>query len=264
MTSTVEVAGIQSEHHVGGGTEPSAPPLVLIHGAAGHHLFWPPEIRRLPGWEVYAVDLPGHGGSLPPAESTVGGYADRLGDWLRGLGLAEVVLAGHSMGAAIALTLALRLESVAGLVLIGAGASLPVHPDLIRLSESRQTFPEAVDRIVRGSFSRSSDAHLVALARQRMLEGDPAILLLDFQACARFDVTHQLGDVRCPALVICGAEDRMTSEAQNRRLALGLPGGELQVLAGAGHMAMLEQPQAVAGLIGAYLHGLRPKARPAG
>lgn len=211
------------------------------------------------GWDVYAVDLPGHGQTAPPAESTVGGYAGRLLDWMRGSNLGSVVLAGHSMGAAIALTMALRLESVAGLVLIGAGPSLPVHPELIRLSESRQTLPEAVERVVRGSFSRSADARLVALARQRMLEADPAVLHLDFQACARFDLTHQLGEVTCPVLVICGADDRMTTEAQNRRLAESLPAGELQVLEGGGHMVMLEQPDAVAGCMADFLRRLAPE-----
>jgi pimeloyl-ACP methyl ester carboxylesterase len=256
MTSTVESAGIQAAYYAGGGPDFSGPPLVLIHGAAGHHLFWPPEIRRMANQEIYAVDLPGHGASPPPAESTIGGYAGRLVEWLRGQDLGGVVLAGHSMGAAIALTMALRLESVAGLVLIGAGACLPVHPELLSLIENRQTFPEAVERIVRGSFSRSADAHLVALARQRMLEVDPAILHQDFMACSRFDVSHQLVEVARPVQVICGAEDRMTPEAQNRQLAKGLPHAELRVVAGAGHMVMLERADEVAQSIAGFLAGL--------
>jgi pimeloyl-ACP methyl ester carboxylesterase len=246
MPTTAESVGIRFTVHKGGGRETSRPPLVLIHGAGGHRLFWPTQIRRLPQQVVYALDLPGHGESPPPGESTVGGYAARILDWMRAVDVREAVLVGHSMGAAIALTAALRSQAVVGLVLLGSGGSLPVHPELLRLTEARDTFPMAVERVVRGSFSRSTDQHFVELAHQRMLAADPAVFHMDFVACSHFDVRRQLGQIGCPGLVVCGAEDRMTSPEQNRALAEGLPEAELFLVPEAGHMVMLERPEAVA------------------
>ena len=50
-------------HIYEGSEEGRRPPVVLIHGAGGTHLHWPSEVRRLPGYRVLALDLPGHGKS---------------------------------------------------------------------------------------------------------------------------------------------------------------------------------------------------------
>jgi pimeloyl-ACP methyl ester carboxylesterase len=167
--------------------------------------------------------------------------------------IVEAVLVGHSMGAAVALTAALRSQAVSGLVLLGAGSALPVAPEFIELSESRETFRQAVDRMVRGSFDRAADPRFVELARERLLVVDPTVFHLDFVACSHFDVGQQLDQITCPALVMCGETDRMTRPEQNEALADGLPQGELFVVPGAGHMVMLEQPEAVAAKLGDFL-----------
>jgi pimeloyl-ACP methyl ester carboxylesterase len=162
------------------------------------------------------------------------------------------------MGAAVTLAAALRSQAVKGLVLLGAGSSLPVAPEFIQLSESRDIFQEAVERMLRGSFSRETDPRFIELARERMQAVDPAIFHLDFVACSHFDVRSQLDQIVCPALVICGEADRMTPPAQNEALAQELPQGEFFVVQGAGHMVMLEKPEAVAGKLAAFLDSRIP------
>lgn len=106
------------------------PPLVLIHGAGGMNLYWPLQIRRLPGYDVYAIDLPGHGKSdTCDGQQTIGDYGKYFVQWLESIHLRRAVFIGHSLGGAIALTLAIHHpEYVVGLVLIGSGARLRGPP----------------------------------------------------------------------------------------------------------------------------------------
>jgi pimeloyl-ACP methyl ester carboxylesterase len=117
-------AGLYYFHHEGGSA--GKPPMVLLHGAGGDYLVWPPEIRRLPGIRVYALDLPGHGKSGGPGCQSVEDYARAVVGLMDAVGLWRAAFVGHSMGGAIALTLALDFpERTAGLGLVSC---LFLHP----------------------------------------------------------------------------------------------------------------------------------------
>jgi pimeloyl-ACP methyl ester carboxylesterase len=229
--------------------------LVLVHGAGGSHLSWPPQLRRLPGLRVYALDLPGHGRSADAGQASIPAYAQALAAWLSACGLNRVILAGHSMGSAIALRLALdHPDRVDRLVLIGAGARLRVHPDLLQKSGDPATFLEAVSLVVEWSYAEQAPPDLVRLARRRLEETPPQVLQADFQACNGFDITDSLEQVRQPALVVCGQADRMTPPKYASFLASRLPGARLVVIPRAGHMVMLERPDEVAAKVASFLN----------
>jgi pimeloyl-ACP methyl ester carboxylesterase len=234
------------------------PPLVLIHGAGGTHLYWPPEIRRLPGYCVYAVDLPGHGKSENcDGQQTIGDYARHLVGWLESVQLRRAVFVGHSMGSAIALAMAIHHpEYVVGLGLISAGARLRVNPDILSYAADQTTFMKATDLMVSYSFSANTSPHLVELASRRMLETRQSVFLGDLRACNCFDVMDYLGSVDQPTLVVCGAEDRMTPLRFAQYLSNCLPHAQLSVIPNAGHMVMLEQSRLVADGLLSFLGAL--------
>lgn len=237
---------IWSSLNGGGSVFEADPPLVLIHGAGGSHLHWAPTTRRLSGRSVYAIDLPGHGQSSGGAIATIEGYVEALASWLRQRDLQRPVLVGHSMGGAIALSAALKMpEGLGGLVLVGTSDHLPVNPTLLRMLEKDETYRDAVDLIVRWSFSPTAEPRLVELSRKRMLEVPRDVVHADFRACERFDVQGRLGEIRLPTLVTCGAEDKMTPERNVRRLTQGIPDSRFELIQGAGHMVMLERPAAL-------------------
>lgn len=238
-------AGIYYQQHEDT-TDQDEPGLVFIHGAGGNHLYWPFNLRRLPGCRVYAVDLPGHGRSGGPGQRTIAGYGERIVQWLQAIHLRRIVFVGHSMGSAIALWLALEApQQVGGLVLIGAAAELKVNPALIASAANPANFSQTVETVIHWSFSHQTPSQLTRLATRRMLEASPSLLQGDFLACDSFNVQARLPEIHCPTLVVCGEEDKMTPPISARSLAENIAGASLEIIPSAGHMAMIEQPQAV-------------------
>ncbi len=231
------------------------PPLLLVHGSGGTHLHWPSELRRLDNAAVYALDLPGHGKSGGAPSTSISEKAEAVLAVLADARRPRAVIGGHSLGSAIALTLALSYpERVAGLVLVGAGAKLRVAPEI--LGRVEKDFIGAVSLIVEWMFGPAAPARLKDLAQQRMLEVDPRVLLGDWQACNQFDVMERLGEIKAPALVVCGEQDRLTPPKYAQFLKDKIAGAELRLVPGAGHMVMLEQPKEVATAVLAFMEAV--------
>jgi pimeloyl-ACP methyl ester carboxylesterase len=238
--SSLVVAGekLTYTHHPGA-AHAAAPPLLLIHGAGGNALHWPGALRRLADRTVYALDLPGHGHSTGQPRRTIGAYAEVVRDFMDALGLTRGVLAGHSMGGAIALEFALRYPGrLAGLILAATGACLPIAPEL--LQSLRDDLPAALAWLAERAHGAQADPNLDRIYRRRLRETAPAVLEADFLAGAAFDRRADVAAIRLPTLVIGGAADRMTPVALSQFLAAQIPGAELLIAPAAGHMVILE------------------------
>jgi pimeloyl-ACP methyl ester carboxylesterase len=229
--------------------------LVLIHGAGGSYLHWPAEIRHLAGENILAIDLPGHGASEGGGEETIDAYTVSVLEFMDYLDIGRAVIVGHSMGSAIAQRLSLDSpDLIRGLILIGAGAKLSVHPKLIEYCSSERTSPEAVSLVMEWVFSPQADRRLVELAGQRMAEIPASVMLADFKACDAFDVRNEVQEIQQPAMVICGEDDQMTPVRFSEYLIDKLSDVRLEIVPHAGHMVMLEQPEIVAELIKNFLN----------
>lgn len=234
---------------------PGSVPVLFVHGAGGNALLWGAVLNGLRGLDTLAIDLPGHGRSPGPGSASISAYADAtlaLADALR---LPELVLAGHSMGSAVALELALREPGrVCGLALLSATARMVVAPVL--LQQLVEDPPAARRLIVEAGYGPEVGERLRRLGAEQLAGVAPEVLHSDFCACSAFDVRSRLGEVRCPALVLCGSEDRLTPSKYVRALAEGLPNARFQLLPGAGHMLPMEAPEAVAKALLPFLTSL--------
>lgn len=226
--------------------------LVLIHGAAGSHLDWPPEVRQLPHTAVFALDLPGHGRSAGPGQDNIEGYTAVVNAFITQLGLQHVVLLGHSMGGAIVQELGHdQPDWLAGLILLGTAATMPVSPAI--LNQIKTDYPAVIDFLVKYQWARDVPDSLRELSRQRLAQNDTAVVYGDFFACDQFDARPYLAKIKLPTLVIGGTQDKMTPFAQSEHLAATIPHAELVAIPDAGHFLALEQPAAVSTAVGNFI-----------
>ena len=107
------------------------------------HTIWALQTRWFAwhGYGVLAIDLPGHGKSDGPALKSIGDMAAWMGRLVEACGADNVSLVGHSMGSLISLAAAASAaDRISGLALLGVGAMMPVHPDL--LAATKSTIPQ--------------------------------------------------------------------------------------------------------------------------
>jgi len=252
-----EETGIYYSVYEGGKSELA--PVVLIHGAGGSHLTWPVEIRRLAGQRVIAVDLPGHGKSRGAGQQSIPAYADQVQNLLARLGLPESVLVGHSLGGAVALTIALKYpRQVAGLGLIATGAYMGVESELLQELSNPVTASCGLRKLEALSFSPYTDPALVGQVMRGLRDVRPSLLLADWLACSNFDLREMVTQIQAPAWVACGTDDHITPLAYAHFLANTLPAAELQMFPRAGHMLIQEQAGAVAQGLSDFLTGRLP------
>ncbi len=174
---------------------------------------------------------------------------------LDALNVRQVALGGHSMGGAIAQTIALDYpERVAGLVLMGTGAKLRVAPTL--LDGVLKNFEESLALIAEWSFGPTAPAELRQLGIKVMKETGSTVLHGDFLACDRFDVSGRLAEIQVPTLVIGGTADKMAPLKFSRSLAAKIPNARLKSVEGAGHMFVLERPDLVAAAVAQFMTSL--------
>ncbi len=227
------------------------PPAMLIHGAGLTHAAWAGPRRGLArnGRTVLAIDLPGHGRSAGPPLTTIAALADWIVRLLDALAVERVGLAGHSLGALVALDVAARYPArVSGLALVGAALQMPVHPAL--LQAARDDLPAAVAMICRWGQGdrRGSDptgAKKAGGAIERIMQRTkPGVLAAGLAACDAYsDASERAAAVRCPTVMLAGESDRMTPAKGGADLAAAITGASFVVVPGGGHMLPIDNPR---------------------
>ena len=218
--------------------------VLFIHGAGGGQYTWSYQKGFFEReFDPIIIELPGHGESGGEGEEEIGKYAKHVYAFLKALGLQKVFLVGHSMGGAITQTLALtHPEMVKGIVLVGTGARLKVFPMI--LDGIKSNFEETVRKINQFAFSRKVQADLIEKSLPFMLQCRPEVLYGDFLACDRFDVMNEVEKIFLPTLILCGDDDQLTPVKYSEFLNSRIKDSKLDVLPNAGHMVMMEAPQA--------------------
>jgi pimeloyl-ACP methyl ester carboxylesterase len=254
----IQVNGSTTYCYTGGKPFDAAKPtVVFIHGVLNDHSVWALQSRYMAnhGWNVLAVDLPGHCRSAGEAPASVEAGADFIAALLDAAGLQRAALVGHSFGSLIALEAAARLGTrVSHLVLVGTAYPMKVSPALI---DAALNEPEKALRMV-NVFSRSTLAPPsgagfwvynagMALGR-KVLRSNTAVNVFrrGFVACDSYANGEQaIAAVQCPVLFALGAQDQMTApKAAQGLVAAARAAGKLVDITHlpVGHNQMSEDP----------------------
>ena len=247
------------------------PPVVLIHGnMVSERDFEASGLsdRLARDHRVIAIDRPGFGHSTRPRDRlwTPAAQARLLHAALAELGVEQAVVVGHSMGAMVAMALALdHPEDVRRLVLLGgyyypsaridalltAPVALPVLGDVMRYTVTAVSARLLLNRLVEAMFApREVPGYFVpALSREMMVR--PVQLRANAEDAAFMvpqakSSSERHRELRMPVAIVAGAEDKVIDvEAQSRRLHRELKGSTLAIVAGAGHMVHHAAPDDV-------------------
>lgn len=223
--------------------------LFFIHGAGCTEDVF--RAQRSAFEDSVAVTLPGRRG-VSGAPDTIEAFADALHPQLERFD--RVVLCGNSMGGAIALELALRGDPrIGGVVLLGSGARLRVASTVFVSLET--DFEAGARGLAPMLFAKPSPA-LEEPQVAGMLEVGRGQTIRDFRACDGFDVTGRVASLDLPLLAVTGDRDVMTPPKFALWFADRVPGTEARILPGAGHLAMIEQPDETNDAIRAFLQRL--------
>ena len=268
----IAVKGANTYCYTGGKPiDSTQPTVVFIHGVLNDHSVWILQSRYFAhhGWNVLAVDLPGHCKSEGEAPDSVEAAAGFIGDLLDAVGVQKAALVGHSWGSLIALEAASRLtKRVSHLVLVGTAYPMKVSPALIEASLnepmkalhmvnvfSRSTLAAPPSALGPGTWVFGAG---MALGR-RVLASNPKVNIFHrgFVACDRFANGEQaIVAITCPVLFLLGAQDQMTQPKSAKGLIEAAKGaGKTVQLVNlpVGHHQMTEAPEATLAAIWNFL-----------
>ncbi|HEX7364755.1 MAG TPA: alpha/beta hydrolase [Dehalococcoidia bacterium] len=227
--------------------------LIFVHGAGNTGLAWHYQTKCFADSE--AINLPGH----PEGKlcTSIDQYVEWLHEYIRRKGYTKPVIAGHSMGGAIAQMYALSYpQEIGALVLIGTGARLRVHPDFLKiLEDSIDGSDEWLRNVLEPPYSLV-DPEVKQKIISGVMEVGVAMQLNDFRCCDKFDIMDKVNQITMPALVICGSADEMTPLKYAQYLADKITGSRLVVVEGGTHLCHVEKPAEVNQAIEEFLANL--------
>ncbi|MBN8704317.1 MAG: alpha/beta hydrolase [Bacteroidetes bacterium] len=229
-------------------------PVVLIHGFPLSSQIWQNQESLSTQYTLITPELPGMGETPYEEPFSIESLADGLADALKSNGFERAIILGHSMGGYIALAFASKWPSmVAGLGLVAS------HP-YADSSEAKSGRRQMIERIHKEKSFFVADvmtpklfapdtikynSKLVESVKVIMRQAkDQAVINCQEAMSARQDRSFNLVKIKVPVGLFYGKYDASINEQMQREIAAMNPNSSLTVLDNAGHMPMMEQPEA--------------------
>jgi len=219
--------------------------IIFLHGSGLSHIVWSlvEQFFSNKNFNVFLIDLPGHGNSDGPCLETIEEIADWLEKVFIKLKLEKVILVGHSQGCLEMLEYSNKYNNrLKKLVFIGGSYKMSVNQDLIDLAESGHT--DAVKLMMKWGYERS----------KKFIGGNPIkriiqsprdisdILGVDLIACNNYiNGSNAVKSIDCPTMFVFGALDKMVNIEVGKKFANMVDNSTTHIIDGCGHMIMIEK-----------------------
>jgi len=220
--------------------------IVFLHGVGSDKSVWRTQLEHFGrDRRAIAFDYPGYGDSDPAPEGTSrDDYAAAILYAMTKLGIGKAHVCGLSLGGVVAIAMHHRApERCASLILADTFA---VHPDGRAIYErslaGSQDLPAMANARVDVLLAQPAAPPVREEVVATMSRIDPAAYRSGAEAVWLADQRERAAAIRVPTFVLVGAEDKVTPPSLSEELAALIPNAELQVIAGAGHLANLEKP----------------------
>ena len=243
---------LMNSHAMAYDTEGEGVPLVFIHQVATDRRLWHHQrssfYRR---YRLITIDVLGHGEvAWPPQEFSLERAAGHVQNLLDQLNACPAFVIGVSMGAAVAMRMALNDPLlVHGLILVSPWSHASEHTRslvdrLFRLAEAGDmaTHTDLFLRYVLPTIYLDRHTPEVERLRALAMEQDARAVAYTWAACLASDLTDKLGKIQAPSLVIAGLNDLFSPPYLARSVAEGLAEVELEIWEETGHFPFLEDP----------------------
>jgi pimeloyl-ACP methyl ester carboxylesterase len=254
-------------------------PLLLLHGLMAHAGFWRGQLPLADSFRLIAPDLRGHGRSpAPPATVTVDRLVGDVAELVDALDLADAVVVGWSLGAALGWPLlagpmggrfaASVVVDMTPCIRNAGGWQLGLSPELIEaraaaFRDDFASFAAAAGPAVLGPPLEDGKAELAAWAAQEFARNDPAAMAALWDSLAVQDHRPLLPRITQPTLIVRGVHSYLYGEGTSRYLASALPHARLIEFGRSGHAPALEEPELFNSTIRSFVAELQSVAETA-
>ncbi|OQB95095.1 MAG: Tropinesterase [Spirochaetes bacterium ADurb.Bin110] len=231
-------------------------PLVYVHGNTASSL-WYELVMDVPGYRVFAPDMPNFGRSSPLLEEiTIAHYAESVAGFMDAKGIKDAVIVGHSLGGCVAQMLALNRHDLAkALILIDSGSPMGLvtpkdrHPLIELMRTNRAVLEQALRAVVPGLKDEAFFQKLVDDAQQMATSA----WIGNAEALSHFDISSKCAEYQGRVLVIRGSLDALITDEMAKQTTEAFPNASLVTLEDIGHSVIVEDPMLFLKLLREFL-----------
>ena len=218
--------------------------IILLHGSGLTHIVWSLTEQYLSnkGYNILAIDLPGHGNSEGPSLKSIEEIAEWLEKIINKIEIQHLTILGHSQGCLEAIEYVSKYSSkIKNLILVGGSYKITVNQDLIDLASAGDK--DSIKLMMKWAYE-GSKKFIGGNPVEKIINSSRAIretLAVDLIACNNYKNGFEAAkSIKCPTLLIFGELDKMVSLEKSKKFAELIPNAETYIIQNCGHMIMFE------------------------
>ena len=218
--------------------------IILLHGSGQSHVVWSLTDQYLSdeGYNVFALDLPGHGNSEGASLKSIEDMADWLNKVVQVIGIKDLTILGHSQGCLVALEYVNKFpDNIKNLIFVAGSYEIPVNKSLIDLANSGDL--ESLNLMMKWGYGYSKQ-FIGGNPLQKILNSSREVrevLAVDLIACNNYkNGINCVKMIKCPTFFIFGELDKMIRLDKGKEFSGLINGSKMHIIKDCGHMIILE------------------------